>query len=103
MGGKMTINKTRDGNKLYFRLEGRLDTTAAAKLEKTLQLDDIEELTFDFSQLQYLSSSGLRILLKAQKKMNSNKGKMVVENVNDIIMEVFETTGFSNILTIKNT
>ncbi len=98
----MTINKTQEGAKLTVALEGRLDTTTAPELEKELVLDGVQELELDFAQLQYLSSAGLRVLLGTQKKMNAKKGTMIVKHVNDMIMEVFDTTGFSDLLTIDN-
>ncbi len=97
----MTINKNQEGNKLEILLEGRLDTTTSPMLETELKqaLDGITELTFNFEKLEYISSAGLRILLAAQKRM-SKQGSMVVKNVNEVIAEVFEVTGFSDILTI---
>ena len=98
----MTINKTLDGSKLCVKVEGRLDTTTAPELEGELKasLDGIDNLELDFSNLEYLSSAGLRVLLATQKTMNA-QGKMVVKNVNETIMEVFEVTGFVDILTIE--
>jgi len=98
----MTINKTKEGSKLTLALEGRLDTTTAPELEKELELDDTEELLFDFSDLMYLSSAGLRVLLAAQKKMSAKDGKMAVRHVNEMIMDIFEATGFVDILTIEH-
>ena len=97
----MIINKELEGTKLTILLEGRLDTTTSPSLEQELKqdLDSITELIFDFKKLEYISSAGLRILLAAQKVMNK-QGSMVVKNVNEIIDEVFEVTGFSDILTI---
>ena len=97
----MTINKNLEGTKLEIVLEGRLDTTTSPMLETELKqaLDGITELTFNFEKLEYISSAGLRILLAAQKRM-SRQGSMVVKNVNEVIAEVFEVTGFSDILTI---
>ena len=97
----MTINTTQDGTKLTFALEGRLDTTTAAMLdEKVSTLDGITDLTLDLEKLEYMSSAGLRVLLAAQKIMNK-QGKMVIKNVNETINEVFEITGFSDVLTIE--
>ncbi len=97
----MTINKNQEGTRLEILLEGRLDTTTSPMLETELKqaLDGITELTFNFEKLEYISSAGLRILLAAQKRM-SRQGSMVVKNVNEVIAEVFEVTGFSDILTI---
>ena len=99
----MTIDKTIGKNKLTLAVAGRLDTTTSRELSKELDnsLTGISELVFDFKNLAYISSSGLRVLLSAQKTMNNKKGKMIVRNVSDIIMEVFEVTGFSDFLTIK--
>ena len=98
----MTINKTKDGKALTLAVEGRLDTITAPDLEAVLkeELDDVGELTFDFSSLEYISSAGLRALLSAQKRMNA-QGSMKVTGVSEIIMEIFEVTGFSDILTIE--
>ena len=98
----MTINKTQNDSARVIALEGRLDTTTAPQLEKELiaSLDGVTSLTFDFAELEYISSAGLRVLLSAQKKMNA-KGEMKIKNVNETIMEIFEVTGFSDILTIE--
>ena len=98
----MTIQQTRNENALTIALEGRLDTMNAPELEAALKdtLNGVEELTFDFEKLDYISSAGLRVLLSAQKTMN-RQGSMKVVHVNEIIMEIFEVTGFSDILTIE--
>lgn len=98
----MNIVKTSEGSKLTMALEGRLDTTTAPQLEAEVKgsLDGVTELALDFSKLEYLSSAGLRVILAAQKVMNK-QGQMVIRNVNETIMEVFEVTGFSDILTIE--
>ena len=98
----MTIDKKLEGTKLEITLEGRLDTFTAPTLEGELQqsLDGITELVFDFGKLEYISSAGLRVLLAAQKIMNK-QGSMIIKNVNDVINDVFEVTGFSDILTIE--
>ena len=98
----MTIHQVKNGTALLIALEGRLDTMTAPNLEETLKdaLEGIEELTFDFEKLDYISSAGLRVLLAAQKTM-LRQGSMKVKNVNEIIMEIFEVTGFSDILTIE--
>ncbi len=97
----MEIIKNLNGKKLNIALAGRLDTITAPDLDKELKasLDGVEELAFDFSQLEYISSAGLRVLLGAQKVMNK-AGKMTISHVNDSIMEVLEMTGFVDILTI---
>lgn len=98
----MNIIKTKEGAHLTLALEGRLDTTTAPQLEAEVQgtLTDVTELTLDFARLEYLSSAGLRIILAAQKLMNK-QGKMVIRHVNETIQEVFEVTGFIDILTIE--
>ena len=97
----MTITKTQNGNELILALEGRLDTMTAPELEAELNksLAGAETLVMDFSKLEYISSAGLRVLLSAHKAM-SGKGGMKVTNVNDIVQEVFEVTGFADILDI---
>ena len=98
----MTITTTRNGSALTLQLEGRLDTTTSPQLEAELSasLDGVKQLTLDLQQLAYLSSVGLRVILGAQKRMNK-QGQMVVRHVNETIMEVFEVTGFVDILTIE--
>ena len=98
----MNINKTLKDGALTIALQGRLDTTTAPLLEQELQasLDGVTALRFDFAQLEYISSAGLRVLLTSQKQMNK-QGTMVVCNVNETIGEVFEITGFSDVLTIE--
>lgn len=98
----MTINKLMEGTRLTVALSGRMDTNTAPLLDAELKasLPGIEELVLDFAQLSYLSSAGLRVLLAAQKTM-SRQGTMVLKNVNGEIMDVFEITGFVNILTIQ--
>ena len=98
----MNILKTTEGAKLTLALEGRLDTTTAPQLEAEVKgtLGGVTELVLDFSQLEYLSSAGLRVLLAAQKVMNK-QGSMVIRHVNETILEVFEVTGFIDILTIE--
>ena len=98
----MNIMKNKDGSKLTLVLEGRLDATTAPQLEAELKatLDGITELNLDFEKLEYLSSAGLRVILAAQKTMNK-QGKMTIRHVNETIHEVFEVTGFIDILTIE--
>ena len=98
----LNINKTiEDGNAL-FSLEGRLDTVTAPELEQELKsvLPELNTLTLDFEKLEYISSAGLRVLLSAQKTM-AKQGGMKLIHVNETIMEIFEVTGFSDILTIE--
>ena len=91
-----------NGKELEIVLEGRLDTVTAPELENELKscLDDVEVLSFELKDLQYISSAGLRVLLSAQKIMNK-QGSMVVKNPSEDIQEIFEVTGFSEILTIE--
>ena len=98
----MTIKKNLTGSELTIALTGRLDTINAPKLEAELKasLAGIERLVLDFAALDYLSSAGLRVLLGAQKQMNK-QGEMVVRNVNETIAEIFDVTGFADILTIE--
>ena len=98
----MTITKKQNGTALEIALEGRLDTMTAPELEAELSksLSGAESLTLDFSKLEYISSAGLRVLLAAHKAM-MGKGGMKVVHVNDVVQEVFEVTGFADILTIE--
>ena len=98
----LNIKKEITGGKAYISLEGRLDTTTAPELEKEVKgsLDGVSELIMDFEKLAYISSAGLRVLLAAQKIM-TKQGEMRVINVNESIMEIFEVTGFADILTIE--
>lgn len=97
----MTINKQSNGSELNISLEGRLDTTTAPQLDEEVKaLDGVTSLIFDFSKLEYISSAGLRVLLSAQKIMNK-QGKMVIKNVSEEIREIFDVTGFIDILTIE--
>ena len=98
----MTINKKSEGEKLTLTLSGRLDTNTSPALEAELKhyVDGVKELIFDFSDVEYISSAGLRILLAAQKVMN-RQGSMKLTGVSADVMEVFEITGFSDILTIE--
>lgn len=98
----LNIEKVQEGSKLTVKLEGRLDTTTSPQLETELgsNLDGVTELIFDLQKLEYISSAGLRVLLSAQKTMN-NQGSMVVKNSIEEIREIFDVTGFSDILTIE--
>ncbi len=98
----MTINQNKDGSKLVLEVEGRLDTTTAPQLDAELKssLSDVNELEFDFSKLEYISSAGLRVLLSAQKIMNK-QGSMVIRGANEDLMEIFDVTGFVDILTFE--
>ena len=98
----LNIEKTLSGKELAVALEGRLDTTTAPQLETEIKegLSGVENLVFDFAKLEYISSAGLRVLLFAQKIMNK-QGRMVVKNSSEEVKEIFEVTGFSEILTME--
>lgn len=98
----LSINRKIEDKRAVFTLEGRLDTITAPELEKELSatLQGVDDLTLDFDKLDYISSAGLRVLLTTQKIMN-RQGKMKIVHVNSTIMEVFEVTGFIDILTIE--
>ena len=98
----MTINKIANGSELTIGLEGRLDTTTAPELEKELKqnISGVTSLTLDMEKLEYISSAGLRVILKAQKAMNT-KGTMKLSHVGESVMEVFDITGFSDFLNIE--
>ena len=98
----MKIDFSKVGDQLTVNLEGRLDTTTAPTLDKTINdnIQDIQTLILDFKNLEYISSAGLRVLLSAQKKMQQ-VGSMKLKNVREEIMDIFEMTGFADILTIE--
>ena len=98
----MTITKELNGKDLQIAVEGRLDTVTAPELEAELKasMDAADTLVIDFSKLEYISSAGLRVLLSAHKAMSA-KGGLKVTHVNEIVQEVFEVTGFSDVLTIE--
>ena len=98
----MTIEKNLNGAELTVTVTGRLDTTTAPQLEAEFKqnINGVEKLVLDFANLEYLSSAGLRVLLAAQKAMNK-QGEMVIRNVNETVNEIFEVTGFIDILTIE--
>ena len=99
----MTITKNKEGTRMTLALEGRLDTTTAPQLEAEVKtsLYDVTELVLDLEMLEYISSAGLRVILAAQKQMNKQNSPMVVMNANETVLEVFELTGFTDILTIQ--
>lgn len=98
----LNINKESIGTALTVTLEGRLDTNTSPELDAELKsvLADVKTLTFDMTKLAYISSAGLRVLLSAQKVMNK-QGSMTIKNVAPDVMEIFDVTGFSDILTIE--
>jgi len=100
----MEIKKTTDGNTLTIELKGRLDTITSGQLEDELEgiFDDEDvNLTFDFSDLDYISSSGLRVLLSAQKKINAMGTKMKIVEANEVVKEIFDATGFTKIMDLS--
>lgn len=98
----MEINKNLNGDALELKIIGRLDTTTAPALEAEVKnsLEGLKSIIFDLEGLEYISSAGLRVLLSAQKSMNK-QGTMKLVNVNEVVMEVFEITGFVDVLTIE--
>ncbi len=98
----MNISKTKNGEELTIAIEGRLDTTTAPELDDVVkgEIEGITKLVFDFAKLDYISSAGLRVLLSSQKIMNK-QGSMVVKNVSEEVNEIFEVTGFQDILSIE--
>ena len=99
----LTITKTIENEKALFALSGRIDTTTAPELEKEVKapLDGVSELTLDMNDLSYISSAGLRVLLSAHKMMAARNGSLIITGVNEVVSEIFEVTGFSDILTIQ--
>lgn len=99
----LQINKQMENNDLTIALEGRLDTGTAPELENSLkdEMDNVKNLTIDMKGLEYISSAGLRVLLSLQKIM-SKQGTMVIKNVSEEVMEIFEITGFTDILVIES-
>lgn len=98
----MTIDKKANETELLMAISGRMDTSTAPQFEAELKssLDGVKKLVLDFENLEYVSSAGLRVILTAQKIMNK-QGEMVIQNVSEVISEVFEITGFVDILTIE--
>ncbi len=98
----MTVEKIMNGNELTLKVEGRLDTMTAPALENEIKdnIAGVEKLVLDFAALDYISSAGLRVVLAAQKIMNK-QGEMIVKNVNETVNEIFEITGFCDVLTIE--
>ena len=98
----MEITKNKDGGKLEIKVSGRLDTTTAPQLDEEVKssIDGVTDMVFNLADLEYISSAGLRVLLASQKTMNK-QGEMKVTAVSEPVMEIFEVTGFSEILTIE--
>jgi len=99
----MNINKTQDGEKTTFALSGRLDTTTAPKLQDSLipEFDTAKQVELNFTELTYVSSAGLRVLLMGEKAAKAKEGSMILTGVSEEIMEVLEMTGFADMLTIE--
>ncbi len=99
----MTISEQRDREKLILQVKGRLDTITSPQLEQALKkpLEEVRELVLDFSPLEYISSAGLRVLLATHKKMEGQEGRLVVRGANAIVREVFNVTGFIDILHVE--
>ena len=99
----LTLNKSTDGKNVTYKLDGRLDTISSPELENDLKgsIENIESLCFDCEKLEYISSAGLRVFLSAQKALG-DKGKIKIVHVNETVNEVFEVTGFCNILDIES-
>lgn len=99
----MQVFTTREENKLTVKLNGQLDTAASIDFSKTLPmlLKDITDITFDFSELDYITSAGLRLMLTTQKTIADRAGKMQIINLNDAVMDVFKMTHFNDILNVK--
>jgi len=99
----MNISITNNGAEYLVQLEGRMDTTTAPEAEKKLAeiMESADKLVLDMKELAYISSAGLRVLLGAQKKMTARKGEMILKNVSEMVLEVLEVTGFTDILTIE--
>ena len=98
----MTIDKKKEGNRLVLAVSGRLDTMTAPEPENVIKdnMDGVEELILDFKDLEYISSAGLRVVLGARKAMG-NKGSFAVRNLCSDVREIFDITGFSDIITIE--
>lgn len=99
----MEIQKKNDGDKLTVKVKGRLDTTTAPELAEALKADvnGLEKLIFDFSELDYISSAGLRVLLICKKALDPDGGELIVKGCNQTILEVFDITGFSDFLSVE--
>lgn len=99
----MMINKKRDKNKMTIEVSGRLDIDSSHELEKEIMevVPEISELILDFKDLEYISSSGLRLILTVQKAIEIKKGKLIIKNVNSFVMDVFKTTNIIKLLDIQ--
>lgn len=99
----MEIKKTINKDELYVEVSGRLDTNTSPELEASIRedIDNVNSLVIDLKELEYILSAGLRTILTFQKILMARGGKLVIKNVNDSVMEVFDMTGFSSFLTIE--
>ena len=97
----MEFEKIKEGNKLTYKINGRLDTATAPELQAALDLDGVKELVFDLKETDYVFSAGLRVFLQAQKIMNANGGTMKIINVQDSVKEIFNIVGFAGIMDIE--
>ena len=97
----MEFEKIQEGNKLTYKIKGRLDTATSPELQDALELDGVKDLVFDLKETDYVFSAGLRIFLQAQKIMNANGGTMRLINVQDSVKEIFNIVGFTGIMDIE--
>lgn len=97
----MEFEKVKDGDKLTYKIRGRLDTATAPELAADLNLDSVKELVFDMEEVDYVFSAGLRVFLQAQKSINANGGTMKLINVQTSVKEVFNIVGFTGIMDIE--
>ena len=96
----MKIDKKLENGRLALKVAGRLDTNTSPELEAEMKFDGVNEIVFDFAELEYISSAGLRVLMTTQKAMMASGGKMSIASPNDMVMSVFDMTGMSSIFTI---
>ena len=97
----MKIDKMQDGERLAYRVEGRLDTNTSPELEAELKLDGVKEVSFDFSALEYISSAGLRVLMAVHKSMAASGGAMKILHPNAMVLGVFEITGLDSVFSVE--
>ena len=99
--GTMEFETVKDGDKLTYKIKGRLDTSTAPDLAAAMNLEGVKELVFDLKETDYVFSAGLRVFLQAQKTMNANGGSMKIINVQDSVKEIFNIVGFTGIMDIE--
>ena len=97
----LKINTEKNGNTLVYKLDGELDLISSKELSESIKIDECDELVFDCSNLSYLTSAGIRVLMATDRDMKEKGGSMVVANINEAVKEVFELTGVDKLLTIK--